>query len=178
MRLSREHCSLLAEVSVIVFSLDSAASQHTKTTYFLCWPRPVLLNWRPTVQWSFSQRWLFSDLRQACLNDSNRAYSLVAYPIAGWLSLLDAGTLWQGSWNAGGPFDLHGQNREICTRYLSWQIVLDMIHRGCGAGVASITRGLWFKSDKMQYLGSCWYQYAMHSLTRNTHKIKRIIKSW
>ena len=26
----------------------------TKTTYFHCWSSPVLLNWRPAVQWSFS----------------------------------------------------------------------------------------------------------------------------
>ena len=29
-------------------------------TYFLFWSVPVLLNWRPAVQWSFSQRWVFS----------------------------------------------------------------------------------------------------------------------
>ena len=31
-----------------------------KTTYFLCWSSPVLLNWRPAVKWSFPQRWVFS----------------------------------------------------------------------------------------------------------------------
>ena len=41
-------------------SLDSTASLYTKTTYFLCWSSPVLLNWRPAVKWSFPQRWVFS----------------------------------------------------------------------------------------------------------------------
>ena len=32
-----------------------------KTAYFLCWSSPFLLNRRPAVNWSFPQRWEFSD---------------------------------------------------------------------------------------------------------------------
>jgi len=41
-------------------SLDLADLLHTKTTYVLFGSSPVLLNWRPAVQWSFPQRWVFS----------------------------------------------------------------------------------------------------------------------
>ena len=39
-------------------SLESTGSLHTKTTYFLCRPSPVLSNWRPAVQWYFPQQWV------------------------------------------------------------------------------------------------------------------------
>ena len=60
----REH-SLLGEGSlygmspVLIVWID-LLHYVQETTYFLCWSSPVLLNWRPAVQWSFPQRWAFS----------------------------------------------------------------------------------------------------------------------
>ena len=58
----REH-SLLGEGSlygmspVLIVWID-LLHYVQETTYFLCWSSPVLLNWRPAVQWSFPQRWV------------------------------------------------------------------------------------------------------------------------
>ena len=42
-------------------SLDSAASLHIKHNIFSSsWSTLLLLNWRPAVQWSFPQGWVFS----------------------------------------------------------------------------------------------------------------------
>ena len=32
---------------------------YKKTTHVLFWPNPVLLNWRPAIQWSFPIQWVF-----------------------------------------------------------------------------------------------------------------------
>ena len=52
--------SLYGWSPVLGTSLGSAASIHTKTTYFLCWSSHGLLNWRPAVQGSFLERWMLS----------------------------------------------------------------------------------------------------------------------
>ena len=68
----REH-SLLGEASLYGWSpvLQGCIRLLHKIqikSYFLHWSVPVLLNWRPAIQWSFPQRWVFSVWIQVCGN--------------------------------------------------------------------------------------------------------------
>ena len=58
----REH-SPLGEASLYGWSpvwIQLLLHYIQKTIYSLPWSSPVLLNWRPDVQWSFPERWVFS----------------------------------------------------------------------------------------------------------------------
>ena len=74
-RWGKYHCMACLQFYKFGFSCFTT---YLQKKFSLPWSSPVLLNWKPAVQWSFPQRWVFSGFTSCSLS----TYKLTAYFLA------------------------------------------------------------------------------------------------